>query len=182
MTGDAAAFTPEERTAILQEYDRVVSQPVPVNTSSVGCAMFLIALALFIFGPFVWRRVPVLTTPFFIVEGALVLIGLFWYLRGSGGGYARASMGSEAALKVLAQPTAAVTDKLRAEAAAGLIAGAYYSHGPRTTTTFNVAASRQQLGPALPFVISVENLLIAERKASPVFTIADEVSTPPVQV
>lgn len=164
-------LTDDDRTAVLAEADRIKAIPAGVNTTSPGCAMFLLAGLLFIIGPFVWRRVPILTTPFFAVEGLLVIIGLFWYFRGSGGAYAKAALTAREAIATITAAFAGGNARECGLAAARLVAVAYYSDGPGMSTTFNVDAARQQLGPALPFVISVEKFIVAKAKADPVFTL-----------
>ena len=168
----------DDRAAILAEVDRINAIPPGVNTSSPGCAMMLLAIVLFIFGPLVWRRVPSLTIPFFVVEGILLLLGLYWYFRGSGGAYGRTAGRAQEAIETIKSTFPAGQGRQCGEAVARLLVSAYYSDGPGMSTTFNFDVARQQLGPALPFVISLEKFLIAEHKTDPVFTLRDNGDKP----
>ena len=167
----------DDRDAILAEYDRLIAQPVPVNKTSAGCAILVLAAVLFFVAPVVLRRLPSLRLALLLLEVAAVLVGIFFSLFGGGGGYARASVGVESALEVLSKDPASVGAKDRREAAAFLIANAYYSDGPGMTTTFKFEEARTRLGGRLPYVIEVERLLIAERRASPVFTLRSSEGT-----
>lgn len=178
MNAAAESFSPEDRAAMLAEYDRLLALPQPVNKTSAGCALLLLAFVLFIAAPFVLRRVPSLRIGFFVVEGILVLIGLYWNFFGMGGSYARASIGAESALAMLTKKFNSASAQERHNAAVYLVASAYYSDGPSTTTTFEFDEARAQLGPALPYMIAVEQFLIAERGASPVFTLPPPDGTP----
>ena len=170
---------PTISAAILAEFDRVAAIPPGVNTSSPGCAMMLLAIVLFVVGPFVFSRVRILKIPFFVAEGLLVLLGVYWYFRGSGGAYASAALRAEKAIETIKSAFPPGRGRECGEAVARLLATAYYSDGPSTSTTFNFDVARQQLGPALPYVISVEKFLVAERKASPVFTLSGPGEPPP---
>ena len=179
MSVELESLSPEDRAAALEEVARIHSEPAAVNTSSAGCGMFLMAFILFVAAPFVVRHALWLRIPFYVLEGALVLLGVYWYFRGSGGAYSKAAMSAEQAIETMRITWPPEAKSECARAAARLLAVAYYSDGPSTATTFNFEAARQQLGPALPFVVSVEQFLIAEGKASPVFTLSTTAGEPP---
>jgi hypothetical protein len=140
---------------------------------------------LFLVGPQLLRHLSggmlsrVLTYGFYAVEVFLVLLGVYWYFRVSGGAYASAAIRAEEAIKTIQNAFAQGSGRECGEAAARLLAGAYYSDGPGISGTFDREAARQQLGPALPFVISVEKFLIWKNKGDPVFTLPAAKEGPP---
>ena len=172
-------LTPEDRTAILAEADRIRAIPPGVNTTSPGCAMLILAVVLFLAVPAGLRHLSpgvvsrVLAYCFIALEIFLVLLGVYWSLRSSGGAYARAALTAKEAIEAIKSSFAEGNGLECGKAAARLVAGAYYSDGPGMTTTFDFGAARQQIGPALPFVISVEKFLIWKSKADKVFTLSD---------
>ena len=185
MSVEFEDLTPEDRVAIVAEADRVHALPPGVNTSSMGCAVWIFAVVLFVVWPTVSRHISaatvlrVLTYCFFGVEIFLVLLGVYWYFRGSGGAYARAAITAREAIETIQTTFQLGKGRECGEAAARLLAGAYYSDSPGMSTTFDFTAARQQLGPALPFVISVEKFLIWKNKSDPVFTLRDPSKDPP---
>ncbi len=160
----------DERAAILAEYDRLTAIPQPANKTPVGCAMVIVALALFIAAPYFLRRVwGAVHVAFIVIDTALVVGGVLLAVFGGGGGYAWTKMGAEAALELLSRRFDSATQQERRNAAVFLVANSVYSDGPSMLSIFDQDKAREQLGPALPYVIAVGAFLVAERKVYPVF-------------
>jgi len=172
----------EERAAILAEADRVNAIPPGVNTSSPGCALLLLAVVLFVVGPPILRHVGagtlavVLKYLFLAVELTVIVMGIYWYFRGSGGAYAQTVVRAEKAIETIKSTYPAGRRTKCGEAIARLLASSSYSDGPGMSSTFKVEEARQQLGEAMPFVIAVERFLVGEHKVSPVFTLDEYIA------
>ena len=175
MSVEFTSLTAEDRAAIVAEVDRINALPPGVNTSSPGCAMLIVAVVLFLSVPPMLRKLGVqargVGIAFLVVEVFLVLLGMVWYFRGSGGAYAKTVMRAEEAIQAIQSTFAAGRGRECGEAVARLLASSSYSDGPGISSTFKIEQAREQIGTAMPFVIEVEKFLVAEKKADPVFTL-----------
>lgn len=177
MSLEFTSLTPEDRAAIVAEVDRTNAIPAGVNTSSPGCVMLIVAVVLFLSVPPMLRKLGVqamtrgVGIAFLVVEAFLLLLGLVWYFRGSGGAYAKTVMRAESAIETIKSAFAAGHGRECGEAVARLLASSSYSDGPGISSTFKVEQAREQIGAAMPFVIDVEKFLVSEHKVDPVFTL-----------
>jgi hypothetical protein len=166
---DAAA-----REAVLADWRSEAAVPVPPDTSSVGCAVAILALAVAVVVPALLRALGV-TLPAGaggIILGTLGVAfawGVFKGLTGRSKGFnSVAERAAEALGRLTTHPGDRGPEARRA--AVALIQCAFYSGGPSTVATFDFAAARDRLGPALPWVVEVETVLVAESLTYPVFT------------
>ena len=135
----------------------------------------IIAVVLVVAGPYVLRRLGIALPPaFMMVAGAVlglaILGGAFVGLFLVSSRYSHAYQRGNAAAAWLAENGAGGDPAERRKQAVTLLFHAYCSDGPSTSTTIDFEATRQRLGGALPYVISVERALRADLQIYPVFT------------
>jgi hypothetical protein len=166
-----------EREAILADWRAEAAVPVPPDTSAVGCTVAILAVAVAALVPAVLRPLGV-TLPAGaggVILGTLGVAfawGVFKGLTGRSRGFnSVAERAAEALGRLTTHPQDRGPEARRA--AVTLIQCAFYSSGPSTVATFDFAAARDRLGPALPFVLEVESVLVADARTYPVFTVAD---------
>jgi hypothetical protein len=165
---------PVDRDAILGYWRAEAAIPVPPDTSQVGCVVAIGTVALAVLLPAVLRAVGVALPAGTggIVLGTLGVVfawGVFKSLTGRSKGFnAVANRAAEALGRLTTHPDDRGPEARRA--AVTLIQCAHFSSGPTTQATFDFAAARERLGPALPFVQEVEAVLVTESLAYPVFT------------
>lgn len=163
-----------DREAVLAAWKAEAAIPVPPDTSQVGCVVAIIAVALAVGVPAVLRPLHVALPAGTggIVLGTLAVVfawGVFRSLTGRSKGYnAVANRAAEALGRLTTHPEDRGPEARHA--AVTLIQCAHFSSGPSTQATFDFAAARERLGPALPFVLEIESVLVAESLAYPVFT------------
>src|SRR5262245_47565432 len=144
METSAPEFTVAERATIAAEWKRLAAEPPPTNPRPYGCAIFLIAGALFLgLPPFLngvgWQLPELVQLAVTAILGlALVggfVIGVFF----GSGVYGRAAVRARAALDWLAaNPESPDADARRVNAVALL----YYAvvwDGPTVATSFDIA-------------------------------------------
>lgn len=165
---------PADREAILADWRAEAAIPVPPDTSQVGCVVAIGTIALAILLPVVLRSLGVALPAGTggLVLGTLAVVfawGVFKGLTGRAKGFnAVANRAAEALGRLTTHPDDRGPDARRA--AVTLIQCAHFSSGPSTQATFDFAAARERLGPALSFVQEIESVLVAESLAYPVFT------------
>jgi hypothetical protein len=165
---------PADHEAVLADWHAEAAIPVPPDTSQVGCVVAIGAVALAVLLPAVLRALGVALPAGTggIVLGTLAVVfawGVFKGLTGRAKGFnAVANRAAEALGRLTTHPDDRGPDARRA--AVTLIQCAHFSSGPSTQATFDFAAARERLGPALSFVQEIESVLVAESLAYPVFT------------
>ena len=175
MSGFEPALPTAERQAIAAEWKRLQDQPPPPARREMGCMTVVIAVVLFLAGPYLLRWLGIdLPSGVKIVASALlglaVLVGAFFSLILVSGRYAHDSRRAEAALDWLAQNGAKGSAEERRAHAVALLYYAYCVDGPTTTNTIDFEKARLRLGDALPYVMTVERALRTDQKIYPVFT------------
>jgi len=163
-----------ERETIIAVWRAEAAIPVPPDRSRIGCVAALLAIALAGALPPAIRTLgytlPAGTSG--IVLGTFAVIfawGVFTGITGRSKRFnAVANRAAEALGRLTTHPADRGPEALRA--AVTLIQCAFFSSGPTTVTTLDVAAARERLGPALPFVLEVERVLVDASLTYPVFT------------
>lgn len=168
-------FDATERLALIAEWKRQATEPLPPNLSQVGCLAMLVAVVLFIAIPPLTRALkltlpPIVSAALVVVTVALLLGGLVMSQFGGTRGRQKVWNQSEAALAWLATHGAGGEPDGRRRAAVTVLLRAYHSDGPTTSAMLDVEAARTRLGAALPYVMDVERALIEELKIYAVFT------------
>ena len=174
-----AVFEPappaEERQAIATEWRRISAEPPPPPRREIGCMTAIAAIVLAIGGPPVLRWLGIELHPgvrlaLGVVLGIAILGGAFVGLVLVSSRYSHAYQSANAAATWLAQNGDGGDPAERRKRAVTLLFHAYCSDGPSTSTTIDFEATRQQLGDALPYVMSVERVLRTDFQIYPVFT------------
>jgi len=163
-----------ERDAILADWRAEAAIPVPPDTSQLGCVVAGLAVLAAVALPkaigALGLALPAGTGG--VVLGTLGVVfawGVFRALTGKAKGFnAVAGRAAEALGRLTSHPEDRGPEARRA--AVALIQCAFFSNGPSSETTFDVAAARERLGAALPFVLEVERVLRDGLRAWPVFT------------
>jgi hypothetical protein len=163
------------REAVLADWRAEAAIPVPPDTSQLGCAVAIIAAALAAGLPPLLRFLGVALPPGAggVVLGSFGIVfawGIFRGLTGRAKGFnAVAGRAAEALGYLTTHPEDRSPAARRA--AVALLQCAFFSSGPSTASTFEIAAARERLGPALPFVLDVERVLVEGVTAYPVFSL-----------
>jgi len=175
LNPNGSGLEPGEHAAILAEWQRLATEPPPVNPRPYGCATFLVAAALLLLVPKILDQLGIsLPQPFgFILLATLVLAlagGFFVGVFVGSGVYGRAHSRANAALDWLASHSDSDDAAERRRNAVALLQYTIVSDGPTTAVTIDIAKARERLGAGLPYVVAVERALRAERKVDPIFT------------
>lgn len=167
-----------EQQAAIAEWHRLAAERGPPDRKPVGCMVMIIAVVVAIAVPPVlgWiglqlsqgARANLLAVLCLFFIGGL-LVWLF-----SQGKYSRYAQRAEAALKALAGGTSDT------KSAVALIFYAYCDDGPTLSMAIKLEEARATLGPALPYVIEVEQALLSELKIYRVFTSVPEGTSPSI--
>jgi hypothetical protein len=170
-----------EREAVLARFDVVAKEPRAANQKPVGCLIFALAGIFFLSFPKIlhWLRLPPHTetavgrgATIFLL--AVTLLGLRYYFFGDKG-FAQAYRRASTALEWFTKYSERADPVQQREYVVDLLSFATSSGGPSLNSTYDVDKARQALGSCLPYAEAVERLLIAERKAWPVFTLEEQV-------
>jgi len=160
-------FTTEERSAFVDEWNRLSAEPAPPDRRSIGCMTMLLAVIAAVGGPLL---LPQDAKPLFAATLVLVFIAgaLVWL-------FSRGRFGSDQARALQALEWLAANGERgdageRRRHAVALLYYAYCVDGPSTSTTFNFDVARERLGTALPYVMEVERCLAIDCKIYRVFT------------
>lgn len=163
-----------DRRVVHEALDEIRATPSPVDRAPLGCALALPGFALLLVFPVVGRMMDLgsgIATVVLTVGGALVVVGVvLWF---SAGGFVRghAVAAAEAALRTLEGDEEDTDVLLRA--ATLLVVNGYATYGPTTATAVDVDKARARLGKRLGLVQAVEELLLEEGAAYPIFTMSD---------
>ena len=167
-------FDADERATIVAEWRRQEAEPRPRSLKDHGCLVIVVAAVLAVAGPAIARALGAadsrgLTGAFGIAAGVLALTGIGLRLFGDRGLRWAVGRTDEAVAYFRAQGAGGAPDERRRHAVT-LVLRAEYASGPGTSTVFDPAKVRGELGAALPYVMAVERVLRGEVKAWPVFT------------
>ena len=167
-------ISPQEESAILAEWDRLLKEPMSSDTSSVGCVLMLIAGGFVILGPRLlpWLRLHVgawVGTAWIAIALVILLYGLYEYFFGNRTG-AQAHSRSNAGLTLLAQKFETSSAEERRQAAVAAIFYAYYSGGPYLASSYEAEAWREKLGSKIGYLMALESALVEKRKDYTIFT------------
>jgi len=163
-----------ERDAVLADWKAEAAVPVPPDTSQIGFVVAGLAVVTAIALPRVLRVLAITLPPgaggaVLGTFGVVFAWGVFRGLTGKSKGFnAVALRAAEALGRLTTHPEDRGTKARRA--AVTLIHCAFFSNGPSTASTLDIAAARTRLGPALPFVLEVEQVLIAAGCTGPVLS------------
>jgi hypothetical protein len=165
---------PERRRRVLELAAAARAQPAGRDWSAMGCAGLVITVAGLTLVPSVaWLVGPGGGRIAVVVLGALALVSLLVGLLGTTLGLAPLHRRVEAAVEALAGPEGRAGDPppdAALEAAVTLLVNAHHAPGPYTAEIFDAVDVARRLGPALPLVIAVEEVLLEEGAVYPVFT------------
>lgn len=172
-----APLTDSDRRAILALLDAEISStPSPRNLSPVGCLAFVVAVGLFFSLSVLTRRwavsAPIRSLLFvLIVLGMIGGLGLVFF--GGGSGESRARAAANGALDHLTRSFHQSSSQQNFDAAVRLLRNAYYSGGPWMVSTIDIDGARERLEQAgvLVWMRQIEEFLVAEKRAQPVFTL-----------
>ncbi|HSG49320.1 MAG TPA: hypothetical protein VLA43_15975 [Longimicrobiales bacterium] len=163
-----------DRRTVHEALDEIRATPSPVDRAPLGCALALPGFAILLVFPVVGRMMDLgsgVATVALTLGGALVVVGIvLWF---SAGGFVRghAVAAAEAALRTLEAGDQDREVLLRA--ATLLVVNGYATYGPTTSTAVDVDKARTRLGRHLGLVEAVEDLLLEEGAAYPIFTRPD---------
>lgn len=166
----AEHLTGQDRSIVLDARREIVENPLPPGRGQLGCVVALGGGGLLLAWPAVAEAVPggSFVGPFVLLGATLLVVGgVVWSFLGGSTGRAAASAAVEAALRQLASGDEDREANLRA--ATLLLTRAYVTQGPTTTTTFDPGKARARLGASFALVLAVEQCLIEEVGAYPVF-------------
>lgn len=172
-----ADLTADERRTIAALLDaEIAGTPPPRNLSPVGCLVFVVAVGLFYSLSVLTRRwamsAPIRSLLFVaIVLGMIGGLGLVFF--GGGSGESRARAAATRALDHLARNFQQSTPRQNYQAAIRLLWNAYYSNGPWMVTTIDIDSARERLeqAGALAWMRRIEEFLVEQKRAQPVFTL-----------
>ena len=161
-----------ERQRILAEADRAVREGEVRNHASLGPPLVIIALAGFVTLPALSRFTgPGMRRWLIIAYGITAVGGILLTLFGGSFATGNVRARAERAIGWLAEHPNGPEDERRRMAVTAIL-DAFYSGGPWTLHTYEFDAARERLGAALPYVMEVEEVLVAESRAYRVFTTA----------
>lgn len=164
-----------DRRTVRETREELLAAPAPTDHARFGVPTAILGLVVLVAWPRIVDSVPAggFVSPFVLLAGALMLIGgPVLAVMGGGGGGRGAEAAVEASLRRLEDPE---TDRQTAlRAATILITHAFWSRGPATFQTFEADEAAARIGPRLPIVIAVEEHLVSNGSAYPVFTLALE--------
>ena len=159
-------ITPEERAAILAEWQRLAAEPRPKPRQPWGCAVVVIGILLFLVVP----QMPLpgwLQTTLRWILGFAIALGGFLQLALVSSKYAHDSDRTRESLAWLAANQETADPAARRRHAVTLIRYAITDDdGPTTSGTFDPDEARKRLGAHLPYVLEVDRLLAAEKAVS----------------
>jgi len=164
-----------DRRIVHDALDEIRATPSPVDRAPLGCALALPGFAIVLVFPVVARMMSLgsaVATVALGLGGILVVVGVvLWF---SAGGFVRshAQAAAEAALRRLEGGEEDREVLLRA--ATLLVVNGYAFYGPTTSTAVDVDQARVRMGKHLGIVEAVEELLMEEGAAYPLFTRRDE--------
>ena len=167
-------FDAAERAAIVAEWHRQEAEPRPRSLKDHGLVLIVVAVVLGAAGPAIARALGAgdsraLAGALKIAAGVLAVAGIGLRLFGDRGLRWAVGRTDEAVAHFRAQGTGGEAADRRRHAVA-LVLHAAHASGPGTSTVFDPARVRGELGGALPYVMAVERVLRGEVKAWPVFT------------
>jgi len=168
-----------DRRIVHEALDEIRATPSPVDRAPLGCAIALPGFAILLVFPVVGRMMGLgsgIATVALTLGGVLVVIGVvLWF---SAGGFVRghAVAAAEAALRTL--EGAEEDREVLLRAATLLVVNGYATYGPSTSTAVDVAKARVRLGRNLGLVEAVEELLLEQGAAYPIFTEPPEEAPP----
>ncbi len=169
--------TPDEVAELLREYDTVKMAPAPKpKRTRAGCLVSVLAVyALFAFqganrglGLGIPRRTVALLALFLLSVAVLGVVLQFLVSA-----LAHRTVASQRALDALTHLTnqfSESSDEANRRAVVTLLADAYITGRGTTVAAFDFDEAKRSLGPALPYVQEVEQVLREERQMYPVFT------------
>ncbi|MHC5037114.1 MAG: hypothetical protein ACYTHM_07360 [Planctomycetota bacterium] len=171
---ETTAFDESEIPAILEAFDRALEAPLPANTGLKGCFALVCGVVLGVLTPEALKSMGVEVTgsaeyAVLMPAALLALLGLMWFLRGSGARIAALQDRAEEALVFLSGGAGHATPEERREAAVYLIGNAWNHDGHRHEIILDVEDVKNRLGEAYPFVLAVERVLVQHEKTWPVF-------------
>ena len=169
--------SPDEVSELLREYDIVKTTPGPKpKRTRAGCLVSVLAIfALFAFqganralGLGIPRRTVALVA--FSLLGVAVLGVVLQFLASAMAHRGAASQRALDALSHLTGQFSESSEEANRRAAVTLLADAYITGRGTTVAAFDFVEARERLGPALPLVQEIEQVLREERQIYPVFT------------
>ena len=154
-----------EREAIAADWRRVSAAWKPRDFQGIGCLMLLVAAVLVLAVPKFAAHLPAGVGP--AAAGIGVLCGVAGFiLMGS-----RQLQGSPVEIvNAAADALASGSTEKRRENAVTVLFHKYDYRGPTMSSNYDTAAIAQRLGAALPWVESVEQVLVEDLKIHSVFT------------
>ena len=167
-------LTDADRRVVRETVEEVRAAPSPAAASRAGLPAALLGLVVVLGWPRIRDAVPGgdFVSPIVMIVGVLLLLGgPAMVLMGRGGGYRAAQAAVEAALRRLENPDSERETVLRA--ATLLVIHAYSRAGSATVESFDAEEVASRIGPRLPVVVAVEEHLVEEGLAHPVFTFVE---------
>ncbi len=167
---------PDQRAAVLRDYDDATAGPPISDRRPLSCVVALLALGLLVLFPWLVRTFsPELPRPAVLAITAilvlLVLGGVVYSVFGGALMRGNAMGEAEEALAHLCESYPSADPDEDRRAAVRLLANAFISSGPTTVSGFDFDSAAARLGPALEFVKAVERVLRQERQIYAVFTL-----------
>jgi hypothetical protein len=176
VTPAPLTLTKEQRELVRRLGAADPEGPPARDWTPVGCAALVLAAAgaglLPTLARVLGERFGALLVPLLI---ALAVVGVALWLLGRTIGLAPVHRRVEAAATALAAEAprlaeGAAPTEPALRAAVALLRDAHHAPGPYTAETFDARAMAERLGAALPLVIAVEAVLLAEQRIYRVFT------------
>ena len=164
-------LTDLDRLLVDETLEEIEAEPPSRDLGPLGAPMVLFGLLIVIGFLLVGRVLP--TPPSLAVAGlaagaVLMIVGIFLAVAGGGLARGRPLAAAEAALRQLEGGDEDREVLIRA--ATLLLAHAYVSYGPTTTSSFDRAAAERRIEARLALVLEVEAHLLKSDRVYPVFT------------
>jgi hypothetical protein len=157
----------EERARTVAEFRAQGDQRLPADRKPAGCALLIATPPLLIFAP---QLVSGRGTAIVVVAAALVVVGIYLVIFGGSAQWRALERRAFSGLDPLATRFASMLADERRSAAVRALYHAHYAGGPGSFPVYDANAQSERLGEALPYLQSVERVLIAEGLMHPTFT------------
>ena len=171
-------LTPADLEVVHETLQEIRDMPPPRDNYATGCMMAIAGLVVLLGLPALGRVVTLsdgLGSAGLLIGGALLVVGIIVWQ--TAGGFVRGQYiaAGEAALRELELWSPDDGDRVVAlRAVTLLLTHAVASYGPTSTSSFDPADAALRLAPMMPLVMAVQEVLVEEEAAYPIFETEEE--------
>jgi hypothetical protein len=171
-------LSPEDLEVVHETLQEIRDMPPPRDNHATGCLMSIGGLVVLLGLPALGRVMTIsqgLGTVGLLIGGASLALGIIVWMTAGGFVRGQSFAAAEAALRELEGWGAEEGDReVALRAATLLLTHAVVQYGPTSTSTFERAEAEVRLAPMMPLVMAVQEVLVEEEAAYPIFGTEEE--------